>query len=199
MAMTSNVRGTLLGFLLAGGLAFPAAAALKEGQPAPIFTAQASNAGKAFSFSLAEALKRGPVVVYFYPAAFTNGCSIEAHAFAETIEHFTAQGASIIGVSLDGIARLNEFSADPQTCAGKFPVASDVDGHIAKSFDLSVREAGSGRKNNRGGDIDHGLVERATFVVARDGRIAASLTGLSPTDNVDKALDVVQRLIHSPH
>ncbi|MCR6632866.1 MAG: redoxin domain-containing protein [Magnetospirillum sp.] len=189
----SLVRSLALAALL-GAASLPADAALPEGHPAPVFTAQASQAGKAFSYSLDDALKRGPVVVYFYPAAFTSGCSLEAQAFAENLDRFTAAGATIVGVSLDPIARLNEFSADPKTCAGKFAVASDADGRIAKSYDLAVREASAGRADNRGAPIEHGLVERATFVVGSDGRIAASLTGLGPLDNVEKALAAVERL-----
>jgi peroxiredoxin len=134
------------------------------------------------------------VVVYFYPAAFTNGCSIQAHSFAENLDKFTAAGASIIGVSLDGIARLNEFSADPQTCAGKVSVASDPDGKIARSYELSVRDAAPGRKDNRGAEIDHGFAERTTFIVRPDGKIAAAVGGVSPVENVDKALAIVRQL-----
>ena len=88
-------------------------AALKEGDAAPDFKAQASLAGKVFTFVLKEALKKGPVVVYFYPSAFTSGCNLQAHTFAVNYGKFVAAGAQIIGVSLDSIARLNDFSADP--------------------------------------------------------------------------------------
>lgn len=182
--------------MLAGLLAvnFSASAALKEGEAAPDFKAQASLAGKAFSYQLKEALKKGPVVVYFYPSAFTKGCNIQAHTFAVNIDKFAAAGASIIGVSLDNIERLNDFSADPEYCAGKVAVASDADGKIAKSYDLSVRQAEAGRKDTRGLEIDHGFSERTTFVVAPDGRIAATLGGLAPATNVEKALEAVQKL-----
>ena len=175
-------------------LAFPAAAALKDGQSAPAFTTQASLAGKAFSFSLREALKKGPVVVYFYPSAFTGGCNIQAHTFAENHDKFRAAGATIVGVSLDSIARLNEFSADPAYCAGKFPVAADADGSIAKSYDLQVRQIAAGKKDTRGVEIDHGAAERTTFIVTPDGKIAATVGGVDPAANVDKALEAVQRL-----
>ncbi|RZI84783.1 MAG: peroxiredoxin [Rubrivivax sp.] len=175
-------------------IALPAAAALKEGDSAPDFKAQASLAGKAFTFSLKDSLKKGPVVVYFYPSAFTGGCNIQAHTFAVSHDKFTAAGATIIGVSLDNIARLNDFSADPEYCAGKIAVASDADGKIAKSFDLSVRDAAPGKKDTRGVDIDHGFAERTTYVVTPDGKIAATLGGLAPVANVDKALETVQRL-----
>lgn len=169
-------------------------AALKEGDTAPAFKTQASQAGKAFSYALADALKKGPVVVYFYPSAFTNGCNIQAHTFAENVDKFSAAGATIIGVSLDSIARLNDFSADPNFCAGKIAVASDADGSIAKSFDLTVREAAAGRKDSRGVEIDHGFAERTTFVITPDGKVAATVGGLAPAANVEKALEVVQGL-----
>ena len=183
----------VIGALLAA-LAVPAAAALKEGDAAPDFKAQASLAGKAFSYSLKDALRKGPVVVYFYPSAYTNGCNLQAHTFAENMGKFNAAGATVVGVSLDSIGRLNEFSADPEFCAGKLPVASDADGRIAKSFDIAVREARSGAKDTRGKDIDHGFTERTTFVIRPDGRIAATVAGLQPVANVDKALEVVQSL-----
>lgn len=175
-------------------VALPAFAALQEGQAAPEFKVQASLAGKAFGYSLKEALKKGPVVVYFYPSAYTGGCNLQAHTFSVESDKFAAAGASIIGVSLDSIARLNEFSADPQYCAGKFPVASDADGAIAKAFELSVRDAAPGKKDTRGADIDHGFAERTTFIVTADGKIAATIGGVSPADNVAKSLEAVQRL-----
>ena len=186
----------LLGGLIAGALAIPlaATAALTEGASAPDFKAQASLAGKAFSFSLKEALAKGPVVVYFYPSAYTNGCNLQAHTFAENQQKFTAAGATVVGVSLDSIARLNEFSADPEYCGGKVAVASDADGKIARAYELSVKDAGPGRKDTRGKDIDHGFAERTTFVVRPDGRIAATIGGLAPVANVEKALEVVQQL-----
>jgi peroxiredoxin Q/BCP len=116
---SSEMKLALIAFLLAGVAAHPAAAALKSGDKAPDFKTEASLAGKTFDFSLKKALKKGPVVVYFYPAAYTKGCDIEAHTFAETKEKFDAAGATIIGVSNDKIARLNQFSADPDYCAGK--------------------------------------------------------------------------------
>ena len=124
----------LAGTLLAAAIVVPAFAALKQGDKAPDFSAKASLAGKEFAFSLKDALKKGPVVVYFYPSAFTGGCNIEAHTFAENKEKFDAADATIIGVSRDSISRLNAFSADPQYCAGKIAVASDADGAIATSY-----------------------------------------------------------------
>jgi peroxiredoxin len=180
--------------LLTSALALPAFAALSPGGTAPQFTAQASLAGKEFTFALKDALKKGPVVVYFYPSAYTGGCNIQAHTFAEDMDKFKAAGATVIGVSLDSIARLNDFSADPQYCAGKLPVASDADGKIAKSYDLKVMDGRPGMKDTRGVDIDHGFTERTTFVVTPDGKIATTIGGMSPKENVDKTLEFVQQL-----
>jgi thioredoxin-dependent peroxiredoxin len=184
----------LAGLVLSAALATAALAALKEGDKAPEFTAPASLAGKEFTFTMKEALKKGPVVVYFYPAAFTGGCNAQAHAFSENNEKFTAAGASIIGVSLDKIATLNQFSADPQYCAGKIAVASDPEGKIAKSYDLTVHDAKPGAKNTRGDEIGHGFAERTTFVVTPNGKVAATIGNVSPTDNVTKALAAVQQI-----
>lgn len=192
--MTSFVKTALLASLLCASAALPALAALKPGEVAPDFKAEASLAGKAFPYSLKEALTKGPVVVYFYPSAFTNGCNIQAHTFAENYDQFIAAGATIVGVSLDSISRLNDFSADPQFCAGKIAVASDADGKIAKSYDLTIKEASGGHKDTRGIEIDHGFTERTTFIVTPDGRIAAAIGGISPAENVDKALETVRQL-----
>jgi peroxiredoxin len=181
--------------LLAAAMVQPVAAALKEGDSAPAFQTQASLAGKAFTFNLQDALKKGPVVVYFYPSAYTGGCNIQAHEFAENIDKFAAAGASVVGVSLDSIARLNDFSADPNYCAGKLPVASDADGKIAKSYDLNVHAAAPGNKDTRGIDIDHGFAERTTFIVTPNGKIAATIGGLKPADNVARSLEAVQQLV----
>ncbi len=196
--MKTKLKHILHAGLLSAAIAVPATAALKEGDLAPDFSARASLDGKPFDYSLKAALKQGPVVVYFYPSAYTGGCNIQAHTFAVNHERFTAAGATILGVSLDSIDRLNAFSADPAYCAGKIAVASDADGAIAKAFDLQVREAGEGKKDTRGADIRHGLAERTTFIVTPNGRIAASLTGLKPADNVEQSLKAVQQLGLSP-
>src|ERR1700761_5154248 len=129
---------------------FAQTAMLSKGDAAPVFTAQASLAGKAFDFSLKKALAKGAVVVYFYPSAYTGGCDAEAHAFAEMKDKFTAAGASIFGVSADDIKRLNSFSSDPQYCAGKFPVASDAGGEIAAKYGLVISPSKVGIKDVRG-------------------------------------------------
>ena len=178
--------------------AVPAAAALAPGAAAPDFTAQASLAGKSFSFSLQQALKKGPVVVYFYPSAYTGGCDIEAHTFATDKAKFDAAGATIIGVSADSIDRLNSFSSDPKYCAGKFPVASDADGKIAAAYDLKTEAAQPGLTDVRGVAINHAFIERTTFVIGRDGKIVATLSSaadhLHPEQHVSKSLAIVQKL-----
>src|SRR5271170_6505636 len=133
------LRCKVLGFLSLMLAVTSSFAALKQGDTAPDFKTQASLAGKSFTFSLKDALKKGPVVVYFYPSAYTGGCNIQAHTFAVNSDKFAAAGATIIGVSLDNISRLNDFSADPEYCAGKLPVASDEDGKIAKAYQLAIR------------------------------------------------------------
>lgn len=193
------MKYVLLAGLLLSAVALPASAALKSGDVAPLFSAQASLAGKAFDYSLKESLKKGSVVLYFYPSAYTGGCNIQAHTFAVNIDKFVAAGATVIGVSLDSIARLNDFSADPDYCAGKLPVASDVDGKIAKSYDLNIRDAVAGKKDTRGVDIDHGFAERTTFIITPDGKISAAVGGLQPAENVAKSLELVQQLATTKH
>lgn len=192
--MTLFAPSRLLTAAVVAAFSLPALAALKAGDAAPDFTAQASLAGKAFSFTLKDALKKGPVVVYFYPSAFTGGCNAQAHAFATHMDQFKAAGASVVGVSLDSIERLNDFSADPDYCAGQLPVASDADGHIAKSYDLMVREGMAGMKDTRGKEINHGMAERTTFIVTPDGKVSSTIGGVTPTANVDAALSAVQSL-----
>ncbi len=192
--MEYHMKRPIIAVLLATVATLPAFAALKQGDAAPDFSAQASLAGKAFAFSLADARRRGPVVVYFYPAAFTEGCNVQAHEFAVKMDKFQAAGATVIGVSLDNINRLNAFSADPQYCAGKVPVASDANGKIAHSFHLNIDPAERGFKDTRGVEVGHGFAERTTFVVSSNGTIAATIGGLAPAINVDRALAAVQRL-----
>src|SRR3954447_3830074 len=148
------MKRLIVAALMVSVIAIPVRAALKHGDKAPEFSAKASLAGKEFTFSLSQARTKGPVVVYFYPSAFTGGCNIEAHTFAENKEKFDAAGASIIGVSRDSIVRLNAFSADPQYCAGKIAVASDADGAIATSYGLTKMAVKQGMKDSRGVDID---------------------------------------------
>jgi thioredoxin-dependent peroxiredoxin len=187
----------LFALLCSTAIALPAAAALEPGDTAPGFEARASLNGEEFDFSLADALQEGPVVVYFYPSAFTKGCNIQAHEFAVNMDAFDAAGASVIGVSLDSIERLNDFSADPEYCAGKLPVASDASGEIAKAYELKIHDAVEGAKDTRGEEIGHGFAERTTFIVTPDGKIAETVGGMSPMENVQKSLEAVQRLQQS--
>src|SRR6202789_1973389 len=115
-------------------LASPLYAALKPGTQAPDFTTQATLAGQPFKFALADALKSGPVVLYFYPAAFTKGCTIEAHEFAEATDRFKALGATLIGVTAGNANRVTEFSS--VECRNKFAVAADADEKITKAYDV---------------------------------------------------------------
>lgn len=188
------MKNFLLGLLGSTVIVLPTLAALEAGDTAPNFEAKASLAGKAFDFSLREALDDGLVVVYFYPSAYTKGCNIQAHEFAVHMDEFTAAGASVIGVSLDSIERLNDFSADPEYCAGKLAVASDASGEIARSFQLDIRDASAGKKDTRGIEIGHGFAERTTFIVTPDGKIAETIGGVSPMENVQKSLEAAQRL-----
>jgi thioredoxin-dependent peroxiredoxin len=188
------MKKLLLSSLLASAIATSAFAALPTGTTAPDFQAEAALAGKTFNYRLQDALKKGIAVVYFYPSAYTGGCNIQAHSFSENSDKFAAAGASIIGVSLDNIARLKEFSADPEYCAGKIAVAADADGKIAQSYELNVKEAVAGIKDSRGSAIDHGFAERTTFIVAQNGKIVATIGGLTPAENVAKTLEAVQKL-----
>jgi peroxiredoxin Q/BCP len=187
-----------LGLILCASFGFPVFAALKVGDTAPDFSARASLAGKQFNFSLQDALTKGPVVVYFYPSAYTKGCDLEAHTFAQDKDKFDAAGATIIGISADSIARLDAFSADPDYCAGRFPVASDEDRKIATAYDLVSSGSKPGMKDIRGAEIGHDFIERVTFVVGKDHKIIATLSTkdnkLSPDQHVEKALAIVQQL-----
>ena len=192
------MKKLILAVAAVGMIGLPLWAALKVGDKAPDFSARASLAGKEFDFSLADAQAKGPVVVYFYPSAYTQGCDIEAHTFAENKDKFDAAGATIIGVSGDSIQRLDQFSADPNYCAGKFPVASDSDLKVAKMYDLSTNPGRPGMKDVRGVEIGHDFIERETFVIGKDGKIIATFSSkedkLSPADHVAKSLEIVQQL-----
>ena len=192
------MKKLILGLTLTALLAIPVMAALKVADKAPDFSARASLAGKQFNFSLEDSLKKGPVVVYFYPSAYTKGCDLEAHTFAENKDKFDAAGATIIGVSADSVARLNAFSADPEYCAGKFPVASDENRKIAGLYDLTVNEGKPDMKDVRAEAIGHAFIERVTYVIGKDDKIVATLSSkedkISPAEHVEKALEIVQKL-----
>lgn len=165
------------------GLSLPAYAALAVGASAPDFTAKASLAGKPFDFSLAKALTRGPVVLYFYPKAFTRGCTYEAHAFAEATEAFAALGATVVGVSNDPIATLDKFSVSE--CMGKFAVISDPDSTIIKAYDARLT-------------ILTGHADRVSYVIAPDGHVAFVHADMSPDKHVELTLNAVKALKPAP-
>jgi len=171
---------------------------LAKGDKAPLFTARACLAGKTFDFSLKNALEKGPVVLYFYPAAYTGGCDLEAHTFSELKDEFTKAGATIIGVSADDIARLKSFSADPDYCAGKFPVASDPDGKIAARYGLKLIPPQPGVKDVRGEPVTHGFIPRTTFVIDARGNIIAVFSSetdhISPDQHAKMSLAIVKKL-----
>jgi peroxiredoxin Q/BCP len=157
-------------------LASPLYAALKPGAQAPAFTTQATLAGKPFTFSLADALKNGPVVLYFYPAAFTKGCTVEAHEFAEATEKFKALGATVIGISHDGIDTLNKFSVSE--CRNKFAVASDADKTISKAYDSTL--------------FFTSFSSRTSYVIAPNGTIIYEYTALSPDKHVENTMTALE-------
>jgi thioredoxin-dependent peroxiredoxin len=158
--------------------ALPALASLPNGTRAPDINTQATLAGKEFKFSLADALKKGPVVLYFYPAAFTPGCTTEAHLFAEATPQFQALGATVIGVSHDPIEKLDKFSVSE--CRNKFAVASDADGRIMKAYD-SVLEGHPEYAN------------RTSYVIAPTGEIIYSYSAMSPDKHVDNTMAAVKK------
>jgi peroxiredoxin Q/BCP len=196
--MNKQLISSILAGVMLALLAVPAFAALAPGASAPDFTATASLAGKDFTFSLKQALAKGPVVLYFYPAAFTQGCDLEAHTFSINKAKFTAADATIIGISADSLKRLNAFSSDPNYCAGKFPVASDPHGKIAARYGLKMIPPQKGVVDVRGVTVTHGFFPRTTFVIDREGKIVATLSSqadhLTPDEHVTKSLAIVQRL-----
>jgi len=160
-------------------LAAPLYAALQPGAMAPDFTTEATLAGKPFKFVLADALKKGPVVLYFYPAAFTPGCTVEAHEFAEATDKFKALGATVIGVSHDDIDKLNKFSVSE--CRNKFAVASDADQSITKAYDSVMAKAPQ-------------YADRTSYVIAPSGKIVYEYTAMDPTKHVENTMAAVEKL-----
>ena len=174
------VKANALSALSALAVAFtvsPAWAALDIGERAPDFTAQAALAGEQFRFSLAESLAQGPVVLYFFPAAFSVGCSAEAHEFAEAIGKFRALGASVIGVSTDDIETQTKFST--QACQGKFPVASDSGKTVIKSYDAAMM-------------ILPDYANRISYVIGPDHSVLYSYQSLNPSKHVEKTLGALR-------
>ena len=156
----------------------PAFAALPVGANAPSCKADAYQGGKALKFSMADALKKGPVVLYFFPAAHTSGCNIEAHLFADAIDKFHAEGATVIGVTAGNLDQLAAFSTETEHCSGKFPVAADPTLDIAKSYQSTLA-------------LRPGWSDRTSYVIAPNDKIILAYSDLKPDDHVSKTLDAV--------
>ncbi|KGM57800.1 hypothetical protein N799_01150 [Lysobacter arseniciresistens ZS79] len=176
-----HLKTALLGAACAAAFASPALAELKPGDTAPAFTAPAYLAGEAFTFKLADALAKGPVVVYFFPAANTPGCNVEAALFSQVIEKFRTHGASVIGVTAGNVDQLAEFSSNTETCAGKFPVAADTGAKIAAEYDAVL-------------DKKPEWADRTSYTVAPDGTIAAVYSDANPNRHVREMLAAVEAL-----
>lgn len=185
------MKRLLAALAAAACLAAPAFAALENGAKAPALTATGMLAGKEFTFNLADALKTGPVVVYFFPAAFTEGCTVETKMFADAADEFKAAGATLIGVTggarlADGtmadakanLARLAEFSAEH--CRDKFPIAA-VTTDTIKAYDVVLP--------NRPDWSD-----RTSYVIGQDGKIALAYTAMKPNEHVAKTLETVKAM-----
>jgi peroxiredoxin len=171
------MRRTLAAVFALGLAASGAHAALPVGATAPDFSAQASQAGKQFPFHLAEALKKGPVVLYFFPAAFTSGCTIEAHEFADASEDYKKMGATLIGITAGNINRLTEFSVSE--CRSKFAVAADPDAKIAGEYKSTLA-------------IYPGHSDRTSYVIAPNGKVLLAYSDLKPDEHVAKTLEAVK-------
>lgn len=157
--------------------AAPAFAALKPGAQAPDFTTTAFLAGKATPFKLSDALKKGPVVLYFFPSAFTSGCTLEAHEFAVATPEFAAMGVSVVGVTAGRVADLAEFSKSE--CRNAFPVAG-VTKETIKAYDAVLA-------------LKPDLSDRTTYVIAPDGKVILAYTALTdPMSHIAKAKDAVK-------
>ncbi len=156
--------------------ATPAYAALAEGAVAPDFTAHAAQGGRRFDINLRQALRRGPVVIYFFPRAFTQGCTIETHAFAEAMPQFRRAGASVIGMSGDDVETLGRFSTE--ACRAAFPMAS-ADAATIAAYDVSLAP---------------GVTNRTSYVIGQDGRIVLVHSDMSPADHIRLTLAAVQQL-----
>lgn len=158
-------------------VSLPSHAALAVGTQAPLFSTQSALAGKVQRFDMAEALKRGPVVLYFFPKAFSQGCTIEAHAFAEATPSFAASGAQVVGISHDDIATMQRFSSE--ACRDQFSVASDPDAKAIQAYD-----AGSAARP--------GTASRISYVIAPDRKVIFAHEGSDPMAHVQQTLQAVQ-------
>jgi thioredoxin-dependent peroxiredoxin len=159
-------------------IASPASAALKVGDKAPDFTTTGAVGGKEFKIHLADQLKKGPVVLYFFPKAFTSGCTAEAHAFSESIGDFKKAGAQVIGMSGDNLQRLHDFST--KECRSAFPVATATP-EIQKEYDVAWAKY-------------PGWTTRTSYVIAKDGKIVMVHDDLDFSQHVTKTLAAVKAL-----
>jgi peroxiredoxin (alkyl hydroperoxide reductase subunit C) len=144
---------------------------------APDFVVQAATGGQQTTFHLADALKQGPVVLYFFPAAFTPGCTVEAHEFAEAVPEFYRLGARVIGITAGNIDRLTQFSVSE--CRSKFPVGADPQARIAEQYAAAWAE-------------HPGYSKRISYVIAPNGRVIMAYTDLNPDQHVARAMDAVK-------
>lgn len=176
------LRSTLIAAALAMA-ACPAAAKLAPGVPAPDFSAPAYLAGAPFTYKLADNLKKGPVVLYFFPSAYTAGCNLEARLFSEAVDEFRALGATVIGVTSGKTERLAEFSKDTKSCGGKFPVAADPGAAIAKRYDAPLSMKGMAMP---------GLSGRVSYVIAPNGKVIHAYENLDANDHVNQTLSAVK-------
>ena len=179
--MKTLIATIAIGAAAAAALATSAYAELKPGSKAPDFTAPAYLAGQPFTYKLSDALKKGPVVVYFFPAAHTTGCNLEAHLFSDAIDQFKAQQASVIGVTAGKTAELADFSKETEHCGGKFPVAADEGAKIAKEYDAILAQKPD-------------WSSRTSYVIAQNGEIVHVYSNLNPNDHVKETLDAVKAL-----
>ncbi|CAN5311179.1 peroxiredoxin [soil metagenome] len=162
----------------AAGIGASAHAALAVGDAAPAFTAPAALGGKPFDFSLADSLKKGPVVLYFFPKAFTSGCTAEAHDFAEATPKFNALGATVVGMSNDDVATLQKFSVE--ACRDKFAVAADAGGRIARKYDATFA-------------LKPDMADRISYVISPQGKVLFVYSSLDPDEHVAKTMAAVEK------
>ena len=179
--MNTTTRITALAFGAAVALASPAFAALKVGTHAPDFSASAFLAGNPLTFKLSDALKKGPVVVYFFPAAHTAGCNIEAHLFSQAIDQFTAQHATVIGITAGKTDELAAFSKETEHCSGKFAVAADPGAKIAKEYESVLAQKPE-------------WSDRTSYVIDSSGTIVHAYSNLDPKEHVNETLAAVKAL-----
>ena len=163
--------------------ATPAAAKLASGAKAPDFSAPAYLAGNPFTYKLSDSLRKGPVVLYFFPSAYTAGCNLEARLFSEAVDEFKAHGATVIGVTSGKTEKLAQFSKDTEHCGGKFPVAADPGAAIARRYDAPLTMKGM---------TVSGMSGRVSYVIAPNGSVIHSYENLDPNDHVNQTLGAVK-------